>query len=147
MGWFTFYYCSFLCHKELICNDRIIWGFKVVYHLHGLTGRLPWFGQMVSEIHNWSILPRIAFTLFTNHGSIYWKNDCKGLKVVSKMALKKWNTNSIRENRSNRTTFFRCSVTQGNFSPERPKKSCFIYFLTGLSGKCLWMVNNPSDMT
>ena len=28
---------------------------------------------------------------------------------------------------------FRCSVAPGNFSLERPKKSCSIYFPTGLS--------------
>ena len=74
MGRFKYvlYYCSFLCHKELTCNDRIIWGFKVVYHLHGQTARLPWFVQMVSEIHNWSILPRIAFTIFTNPKAWKW---------------------------------------------------------------------------
>ena len=64
-------------------------------------------------------------------------NGREALKLVSKMALKKWNTNFCLEYsvRKNRTTFSDVrSVAAGNFPLERPKKSCSIYFQTGFSG-------------
>ena len=52
-----------------------------------------------------------------------------------KLALKKWNTNSIRKNRSKRTTFSDVPLLGDILLPERPKKSCYIYFPAGLSEK------------
>ena len=37
---------------------------------------------------------------------------------------------------------FRCSVVPRNFSLERPKKQCSIFFPTGFSGNSLYMVTN-----
>jgi len=112
-GLSTFYYCSFLCHKELTCNDRIIWGFKVVYRIYGQTAQIPWFGQMVSEIHNWSILPRIAFTIFTNHGSIYRKTTAKAWK---------WYQTGFEE-------------MEHEFHPEKQVKQDYLFQMFRYSGK------------
>ena len=62
----------------------------------------------------------------------HWpQNDRKGLKLVSKMALKKWNMNFCLEYSTwkNSTTVFRCSFAPRNFPQERPKKVVFIYSL------------------
>ena len=46
----------------------------VVYHLHGQTGRLTVWenGEQNSGLVNWFV-PGIAFTIYTNHGFIYYR--------------------------------------------------------------------------
>ena len=48
----------------------------------------------------------------------------KGLKLISKMALKKWNTNFCVEYSTpkNRTTFSDVPIASGDFLLERPKR-------------------------
>ena len=85
------------------------------------------------SVHKWyakfrpgKFCPGIAFTVCTNQFH-FPKNDREGLNPVSKMALKKWNTEK-------QAYLFRCFVAPGNFPIERPKKSYSIYFPTGFSG-------------
>ena len=73
------------------------------------------------------------------------KNDREGLKLVSKMVLKKWNTNFRLEYsvRKNRTTFnfqmFRCS-RKCSAGPTQKARS--IYFPTRFSGNSFLMVRS-----
>ena len=116
---------------------RFIW---VVYHLHGQTGGfMVWVnGSQSSGLVNFvpeSPLP------FVQISSNYRKKSREGLKLVSKMALKEWNTNFRLEYSiwKNRTNFCRCSVAPGNFPLGRPKKLCSIYFPTGFPENfCKW---------
>ena len=64
----------------------------------------------------------IAFTICTNQFPLP-KNSREGLKLVSKMALKKWNTNFRLEHsvQKKRDYLFRCSVAPGQFPLEQPK--------------------------
>ena len=81
----------------------------VVYHLHGQTGRfMVWVnGSQSSGLVNF--VPSIAFTIGTISTNQFHlpENGREGLKLVSRMALKKWNTNFRLEYsiRKNRTTF------------------------------------------
>ena len=71
------------------------------------------------------------------------KKGHQSLKLVSNMALSKWNTNFRVEYyiRKKQDYLFRFSVAAGNFPPDPPKRSCYIYFPTGYSGNVLWIVN------
>ena len=123
-------------------------------------GCLPftWANRWVDGLGKWyvkfmtgKIRPRIAFTICTNQFHTP-RNDREGLKLVLKMALKKWNTNfrleySVREKR---TTFSDVPLLPEIFHLERHKKSCAIHVSTGFSGNLF--VNgkqtrklNPSD--
>ena len=75
----------------------------------------------------------IVFTICTNQFHLP-ENGREGLKLVSNMALKKWNTISVGIfNPENQDYLFRCTVALGNFPLERRKKSCFVYFPTAFS--------------
>ena len=78
---------------------------KTCYHLHGQTGRFTvWVnGKQNSRLVNFT--PEIVFTICTNQFHLP-KNDREGLKLVSKMTLKKWTTNFRLEHslRKKRTT-------------------------------------------
>ena len=66
----------------------------------------PRFGQMVRKIQDWLISSRNR--VYYLYKSVHFpKNDREGVKMVSKMTLKKWNTNFRLEHfvRKNRTTF------------------------------------------
>ena len=63
-----------------------------------------WANRWVDGLGKWyvkfmagKIRPRIAFTICTNQFHTP-RNDSEGLKLVPKMALKKWNTNFLLEN-------------------------------------------------
>ena len=58
-------------------------------------------------------VPELRLPLFCTNQFQLPKNGREGLKLVSKMAVKKWNTNFRLSVRKNRTTFqmFRCSRT------------------------------------
>ena len=83
----------------------------VFYHISCLP--FTWANRSVHGLGNWyakfrtgKFRPGIVFTICTNQVHLP-ENDSEGLKLVSKMALKKWNTNlplkySVRKNR---TTF------------------------------------------
>ena len=59
------------------------------------------------------------------------KNGHESLKLVSKMALKKLNTNLGPFHPENQEYLFRCSVAPGNFLLAlRFKKSCSIYLFS-----------------
>ena len=63
-------------------------------------------GKWYAKFRTGKFRPGIAFTICTNQSHLP-KNDREGLNPVSKMALKKWNTNFRLEYsvRKNRTTF------------------------------------------
>ena len=84
--------------------------------VHGLA-------KSYAKFRTGKFCPRIALTICTNQFHLP-ENDCEGLKLVSKMALKSgtrisaWNT-AVRKNR---TDLFRCSVAPGNFRWNDPKR-------------------------
>ena len=86
------------------------------WSVHGLG---KWYAKFMTS----KFSPGIAFTICTNQFHLP-ENDRKGLKLVSKMALKSgtrisaWNT-AVRKNR---TDLFRCSVATGNFRWNDPKR-------------------------
>ena len=93
-------------------------------------------GKWYTKFRTWKFCPGIAFTIRTNQFYLP-KNDHKGLKPVSNMALKKRNTNlgleySVRK----KDYLFKCSVAPANFPLEWPKKSSSIYILTGFYANC-----------
>ena len=63
-------------------------------------------GKWFAKFRTGKFRPGIAFTICTNQFHVP-ENGWQGLKLVSKMALKKWNTNFLLEYsiRKNRTTF------------------------------------------
>ena len=63
-------------------------------------------GKWFAKFRTGKFRPGIAFTICSNQFHLP-KNGCEGLKLVSKMALKEWNTNFRLEYsiRKNRTTF------------------------------------------
>ena len=65
----------------------------VVYHLHMGKPVGPRSGQNVTQ-NSGKFRPGIAFTVCTNQFYLP-KNDHESLKLVSKMALRKWNTRNI----------------------------------------------------
>ena len=72
------------------------------------------------------------------------QNGCKGLKLVTKMVLKKWNTNFCLKyfNWKNRTTFSHVLLLPEIFHRNNPKKLGSIYFPTGLSRNVLYVIYN-----
>ena len=67
---------------------------------HSVDGVGKWFAKFSTG----KLRPGIAFTICSNQFHVP-KKGCEGLKLVSKMALKEWNTNfrleySIRKNRT-----------------------------------------------
>ena len=92
------------------CYHQNPQGFAFLYKL-GLLGCLPFTGanrsvHALGKFRTSKFRPGSAFTICTNQFHLT-KNDRKGLKPVSKMALKPWNTNFRLEYliRKNRTTF------------------------------------------
>ena len=87
----------------------------------------------------------VAFAICTNPFH-FPKNGRDGLKLVSKMALKKWNTNFRLESsvRKCRPTFSDVPLLRQIFLPERPKKSCtmILYFPNGFSGNIFQTVSS-----
>ena len=105
-----------------------------------LLGSLPfkWANRSVHDLGKWyakfgtgKFCPGMAFTIYTNQSHLP-KNDREGLKLVSKMALKKWNT-TFRLAYSVQNHLFKFSEA----SPRATHKSCSLYFSTGFSGNYL----------
>ena len=72
--------------------------------------------------------PGIELIICTNQFHLP-KNSREGLKLVSKMALKKWNTNFRLEKQD---YLFRCSFAPGKFPLGQTEKSYSNYFPTSL---------------
>ena len=85
------------------------------WSVHGL-------GKWYAKFRTGKFRTGIAFTICTNQFHLP-KNSREGLKLVSKMALKKWNTNFRLEHsvQKKRDYLFRCSVAPGQFPLEQPK--------------------------
>ena len=79
--------------------------------------------------------PGIAYTIGTNQFHLP-KNGREGLKLISKMDLKEWDTNFRVEYsiRKNRTTFSDVPLLPEILRWEHPKSSCSIYSPTGFPG-------------
>ena len=90
----------------------------VVYHLRSVHGVGKWF----AKFRNGKFRPGIAFTICTNQFHLP-ENGREGLKLISKMALKKWNTNFRLEYsiRKKRTTFSDVPLLLEIFCWEDPK--------------------------
>ena len=94
-----------------ICN------ILVVYHLHGQTGRSTVWANAgtQTQFSTGKFRPGISFTIYANQFHLP-ENDRESLKLVSKMALKKWNTNFRLESvfhPDKQDYLFRCSVSAG----------------------------------
>ena len=107
-----------------------LFSFLIVQNHDCLLGRLTFLAnsEQNSRLENFlleSCLPLVQIS------SIFRKNGRENLKLVSKMALKKWNTNSVQRGTflpDKQDYLFKCSVVLGNFPMKRPKKSFSIYF-------------------
>ena len=93
-------------------------------------------GKWFAKLRTGKFRSRIACTICTNQ---FHLDGHEGLKLVSKTALKEWNTNfrlkySIQKNR---TTFSDVPVAPWNFPLGKPKESCSIYFPTRFPRKFL----------
>ena len=100
--------------------------------VHGLG---KWFAKFSTGIFR----PGIAFTICTNQFHLA-ENGRERRKLVSKMALKKWNKNFRLEHsvRKNRTTISDVPLLPEIFRWElRPKKSCSNDFPTEFPGNFL----------
>ena len=97
------------------------------FYLHGQTGRFTdWlFGRMESTVQDCKFCPGNVFTICTNQ-FLWPKNGGKGLKLVSKMALKKWNSTFCWEQsvRKRQDYLFWCSIAPWNFPLDRHENSC-----------------------
>ena len=127
-------YCSPKCHVETPKERRKPKGgclpFTCTNHLvHGV-------GKWFTKLRTGKFRPRIACTICTNQFHLDGRED---LKLVSKMALKEWNTNFRLEYsiQKNRTTFSDVPVAPWNFPLGKPKESCSIYFPTRFPRKFL----------
>ena len=100
-----------------------------VYHLHGGTGRFTVWesGKQNSRLASFVPESRLPFAVtFTEYGR-------EGLKLVSKMAFTKWNTNFRLEHsdRENRTTFSDVPLLPEIFHRNDPKRSAPLTFQLG----------------
>ena len=96
-------------------------------------------GKVVSKIQIGDLVNFVPESRlpFAQISSIYQKNGRESIKLISKVALKKWNKNFRETFRLEKQDYlFRCSIT-GNFPPERPQKSCSFYFPIRFPGNFL----------
>ena len=121
-------------NRNALCED-----------VHSGCSPFTWVNRSVYGLGKWYAKFRtgkfssgIAFTICTDQFHLT-ENGREGLKLVSKMALRKWNTNFRLEYfvRKNRTTFSDVPLLPEIFRWEDPKKSCSIHFRTGFPGKFL----------
>ena len=102
-------------------------------------------GQMVSKIRDWSISSRTAFTICKNqfHLPKSPRRRETGIQGSFEEMEPEFSFETFRPKKKKKQDYLiRCSVAPGNFPPERPKKSCSIYFPTGFSGYFLYKVNS-----
>ena len=109
-----------------------VWLFTfLIVQNHGfLLSRFTVLGNSEQNSRLANFLPESCLPL-VQISSIFRKNDRENLKLVLKMALKKWNTNSVQRGtfRPDKQDYlFKCSVAPANFPMKRPKKSFSIYF-------------------
>ena len=102
-----------------------LWYILVVYHLSGQNSRFAVLGNGNKVGACGKFHPDIAFTICTNHFHSPI-NDRKSLKLVSKMALKKWDTvwSNLTWKTGETGQPFQNSVASGNLPLGRPEKSC-----------------------
>ena len=91
------------------------------------------FGKLYAEFRTGKFCPGIAFTICKNQFHLP-KND-RGIKDGSEEMEHKFPLGTFRQEEQDH--LFKCSVALGNFSLERPKKSCSIYFQIRFSGNLL----------
>ena len=91
------------------------------------------FGKWYAKFRTGKFCPGIVFTICTNQFHLP-KND-RGIKDGSEEMEHKFPLGTFRQEKQD--YLFKCSVGHGNFSLERPKKSCSIYFQTRFCGKLL----------
>ena len=115
--------------------DSFVCPVSCVSRLKGFYHAFPWANRSVHSLGKWKAKFRtgkfhsgIAFAICTNQFHLP-ENDCEGLKLVSKMALKKWNTNFRLEHseRKNRTTFLEVPLLPEIFHWNDSIK-CFSHF-------------------
>ena len=127
--------------KETIFTDFILVplvGIRVVYHLRRQSGRFTvWAnGGQNSELVNF--IAEVAYLICTNHFHLAKKRSPKpetGIKHGFEQMEHRFPCGILRPEKLD--YLFRSSVAVGNFSLERRKRSCYIYFPTGYSGNVL----------
>ena len=119
-------------------TDSFVCPVSRVSKLKGFYHAFTWANRSVHSLGKWKAKFRtgkfhsgIAFAICTNQFHVP-ENDCEGLKLVSKMALKKWNTNFRLEHsdRKNRTTFSEVPLLPEIFHWNDPIKG-FSHFASG----------------
>ena len=113
---------------------------KVVYHSHGQTGRFMVCVNGSQSSGQLNFVPEIAFNIWTRQSHLS-ENGREGLKLVSKIALKKWNTNFLLEHsiRKNRTIFSDVPLLPEIFRWEDPKRRVpFTFQPDFLENCCKW---------
>ena len=95
---------------------------RVDCHLHGQTRSVLCLVKWFEKFRTDKFRPGIAFTICTNQFHLP-ENGREGLKLVSKMALKKWNTNLRLEYSiwKNKTTFSDVPLLPEFFRSKDPK--------------------------
>ena len=95
------------------------------------NGCLPFklANRSVHGLGKWFV-PELPLPLFCTNQFQLPKNGRKGLKLVSKMALKKWNTNFRLSARKNRTTFSDVPLLSPIFRWDKPKSRVTFTFQT-----------------
>ena len=110
---------------------------------HGcLLGRFTVLANSEQNSRLANFLPESCLPL-VQISSSFRKNGRENLKLLSKMALKKWNTNSVQCGtfRPDKQDYlFKCSVAPGNF-PINDPKSRFPYTFF-----CKWQTINVSEV-
>ena len=104
------------------------------------NGCLPFTlaNRSVHGLGKWFV-PELRLPLFCTNQFQLPKNGREGLKLVSKMAVKKWNTNFRSSVRKNRTTFSDVPLLPDIFRWDNPKSRVPFTFQTDFSETfCKW---------
>ena len=105
------------------------------------NGCLPFTlaNRSVHGLGKLGFVPELRLPLFCTNQFQLPKNGREGLKLVSKMALKKWNTNFRLSVRKNRTTFSDVPLLTDIFRWDKPKSRVPFTFQTDFSETfCKW---------
>ena len=99
------------------------------------NGCLPFTlaNRSVHGLGKLGFVPELRLPLFCTNQFQLPKNGREGLKLVSKMAVKKWNTNFRLSVRKNRTTFSDVPLLPDIFRWDNPKSRVPFTFQTDVS--------------
>ena len=164
--------CKFIRTKQSVyirkeySSQKICLGYQHGRHFIVLEHRLFTIYHSVDGVGKWfakfstgKLRPGIAFTICSNQFHVP-KKGCEGLKLVSKMALKEWNTNfrseySIRKNRTTLSDVLllpkifreiRLESTEHHFLCLPNGKICLVYNTCGYFASCVVFFQAPQGV-